>query len=62
MTYHWLSVASFLQHGEEVLPTEIQMPYLRLHKKILELLAKKYASLTAAALVCTDTISRQYKL
>ena len=41
---------------------EIQMPYFRLHKKILELLAKKYASLTAAALVRTDTILRQYKL
>ena len=41
---------------------EIQMPYLHLHKKVVELLAKKYASLTAAALVRSDNISRQCKL
>ena len=43
---------------------EIQIPYLHLHKKMVELriLAKKYASLTAASLVRTDTISRQCKL
>ena len=41
---------------------EIQIPYFRQHKKVVELLAKKYASLTAAALVSTDNISRQCKL